>query len=70
MNETCIDTTRALYNDLADTGTRFRKSLGRPLTYAEKVLFLHLHDSEVGSLVRGQDSALFDLDRVALTCPR
>ena len=45
MSETSIDTVRALYQGLADAGNRFRKRLGRPLTYAEKVLFLHLHDS-------------------------
>lgn len=66
MIEISTDTVRALYERLADTGTRFRKSLGRPLTYAEKVFFLHLHDPEVGDLTRGQGSALFDLDRVAM----
>jgi aconitate hydratase len=66
MSEISTDTVRTLYERLADTGTRFRKSLGRPLTYAEKVLFLHLHDREGGDLTRGKGSALFDLDRVAM----
>ncbi len=66
MNETSPATVRALYQRLEDTGTRFRQRLGRPLTYAEKVLFLHLHDPEAVNLRRGQDSALFDLDRVAM----
>jgi aconitate hydratase len=66
MSEISIATVRALYQGLSDTGTGFRKRLGRPLTYAEKVLFLHLHDPEGGDLTRGRGSALFDLDRVAM----
>jgi aconitate hydratase len=64
--ETSIASIRALYEGLADTGSRFRKRLGRPLTYTEKVLLRHLHDSDAGDLSRGQGSALFDVDRVAL----
>ncbi|MBW2313517.1 MAG: aconitate hydratase [Deltaproteobacteria bacterium] len=66
MSQTSLDTVRALYERLESTEGRFRKRLGRPLTYAEKILFLHLHDSETCDLERGQSSALFDLDRVAM----
>jgi aconitate hydratase len=66
MSQTSITAVRTLYQRLADTGSRFRKRLGRPLTYAEKVLFLHLHDSEGADLTRGERTALFDVDRVAL----
>lgn len=69
--QTSPATVRALYQRLAASGARFRKRLGRPLSYAEKVLFLHLHDAESRDpasrgLVRGRDRALFAVDRVAM----
>jgi aconitate hydratase len=66
MSETSVDSVRTLYQRLTDTNDRFRQRLGRPLTYVEKVLFLHLHDSEGCDLTRGQGSAHFDVDRVAM----
>ena len=44
---------------------KFRTRLGRPLTYAEKILFSHLHDPDQ-ELERGVSYGLFDLDRVAM----
>jgi aconitate hydratase len=43
-----------------------RRRLGRPLTFAEKILFTHLHDPRGQGLVRGHDYADLDPDRVAL----
>jgi aconitate hydratase len=43
-----------------------RERLGRPLTYAEKVLFNHLRDPQVQELRRGRSDADFDPDRVVL----
>ena len=54
------------YESLATSNARFRERLGRPLTYAEKVLFNHLHDPEGQELERGKSYGLFDLDRVAM----
>ncbi|MEE8105568.1 MAG: aconitate hydratase [Planctomycetota bacterium] len=54
------------YESLATSNARFRERLGRPLTYAEKVLFNHLHDPEGQELDRGKSYGIFDLDRVAM----
>ena len=35
---------RSLYERLVSSNETFRARLGRPLTYAEKVLFAHLDD--------------------------
>ena len=66
MSEISTATVRALYERLEGAASEFRARLGRPLTYAEKILLLHLHDSESRDLGRGRGSASFDLDRVAI----
>ena len=66
MSKLQIDRIRARYEALGETSTNFRTRLGRPLTYAEKILFLHLHDSADGDLTRGESSAFFEVDRVAM----
>jgi aconitate hydratase len=43
-----------------------RSRLGRPLTYAEKVLFAHADDAETIGLARGIDYADYRPDRVAM----
>src|SRR5512132_2469975 len=43
-----------------------RRRLGRPLTYAEKVLFAHAEDPRTIGLERGVDNADYRPDRVAL----
>jgi aconitate hydratase len=53
-----------LYGRWAKRTARGRERLGRPLTYAEKVLMNHLRDP-AGNVQRG-DYADFDPDRVAL----
>ncbi|MCL6097464.1 MAG: aconitate hydratase [Bacteroidetes bacterium] len=43
-----------------------RKVVGRPLTYAEKILYAHLWDSATKELQRGKSFADFAPDRVAM----
>lgn len=43
-----------------------RKVVGRPLTYAEKILYAHLWDPATKTLQRGKDFADFAPDRVAM----
>jgi len=43
-----------------------RKIVNRPLTYAEKVLYVHLWDNATKELVRGKDYAELSPDRVAM----
>ncbi|MCX7798151.1 MAG: aconitate hydratase [Melioribacter sp.] len=43
-----------------------RKIVGRPLTYAEKILYAHLWDPAKKEFIRGKDFAEFAPDRVAM----
>jgi aconitate hydratase len=43
-----------------------RKAVGRPMTYAEKILYAHLWESAKQPLQRGKDFAEFALDRAAM----
>ena len=43
-----------------------RRRLGRPLTFAEKVLFAHADDPETVGIERGVDYADYRPDRVAM----
>jgi aconitate hydratase len=56
---------QSVYGRLPDLMALTRSSLGRPLTYAEKVLVNHLRDPG-GQDVHGDAYADFDPDRVAL----
>ena len=58
----------AVYARLPQRVATARETLGRPLTFTEKILVNHLRDPEVvGRLVeRGRSYADFDVDRVAL----
>ncbi len=61
------DVVGAFYNSLAAKFDRHRKMLGRPLTYAEKILFSHLdNDAELKSFVRGKSFIMLRPDRVAM----
>jgi len=66
MVEIPVATIRALYERLQSASARFRSKLGRPLTYAEKILFAHLHEPDAAELERGKSWTLFGLDRVAM----
>jgi len=65
MVEISTSDIRKRYQRLAESAARFRERLQRPLTFAEKILFSHLHDPDQG-VARGVDWGRFDLDRVAM----
>jgi aconitate hydratase len=55
-----------VYARLADRVALGRQRLGRPLTFAEKVLINHLRDPQGQELERSRSYADFDPDRVAM----
>lgn len=55
------------YKSLQGKTDKYRKTLGRSLTLAEKILFSHLDDDScVGDLERGKSFAMLRPDRVAM----
>jgi len=66
MADLALSSIRALYERLEPSNRALRKRLGRPLTYAEKILFLHLDDPQGQALERGKSWGLFRVDRVAM----
>ncbi|MCZ7524986.1 MAG: aconitate hydratase [Acidimicrobiia bacterium] len=63
---TPIDLIEAAYARFPERLATARRRLGRPLTYAEKVLFAHADDVETIGLERGVDYADYRPDRVAM----
>jgi aconitate hydratase len=63
---TPIELVRSVYDRLPERATLGRTRLGRPVTYAEKVLLNHLRDPEGAGLDRGESYTDFDPDRVAM----
>ncbi|HZV70219.1 MAG TPA: aconitate hydratase [Saprospiraceae bacterium] len=62
-----FDMIQAMYQGLPEKVTFIRKTLGRPLTLSEKILFSHIHpDSPVQDYKRGHDYVFFAPDRVAM----
>ena len=61
-----FDMIQKVYSGFKDKVDHARKVVGRPLTYAEKILFAHLLDPTTGKLQRGKDFADFAPDRVAM----
>jgi aconitate hydratase len=59
---------KAFYDTFGQRVDVVRKALGRPMTYAEKVLYAHLFDqsASITSYKRGEDYADFRPDRVAM----
>jgi aconitate hydratase len=58
---------KKVYAGLSGTMEKTRKILGRPLTYAEKVLYLHLSgSSDTAAFQRGVDYVHFAPDRIAM----
>src|SRR5437899_11219775 len=55
-----------VYARLSDRVALGRERLGRPLTFAEKVLVNHLRDAQGQELERGRSYADFVPDRVAM----
>ena len=56
----------AVYGRLAERTALGRERVGRPLTFAEKVLINHLRDPQNQELERGRSYADLDPDRVAM----
>ena len=62
-----IDLIEKVYSSFSERVDFTRSFLGRPMTYAEKILYVHLYDKkELGSYVRGVDYVNFAPDRVAM----
>jgi len=64
--EETVALARRVYAELPARIAAARKRLGRPLTYAEKVVFSHLHDLETQPLDPGKAFLLLRPDRVAM----
>ncbi len=61
-----IDMIEAVYKNFRDSVAYARKLTGKPLTYAEKVLYAHLWERVNTPLQRGNDYADLSPDRVAM----
>lgn len=62
-----FDMLRAFYADYGERVKSAKTHLGKPLTYAEKILYAHLYDvQDLKSFVRGEDYVCFRPDRVAM----
>ncbi|HPK09519.1 MAG TPA: aconitate hydratase [Saprospiraceae bacterium] len=62
-----LDMIKSIYENLPAKVEEARKTLGRPMTLAEKILYSHLHpDSELKAYNRGKDYVFFSPDRVAM----
>ncbi|MDF1612737.1 aconitate hydratase [Stygiobacter electus] len=61
-----IDMIKKVYSTFQKKVDHTRKVVGRPLTYAEKILYAHLWEKPNRELVRGKDFADFAPDRVAM----
>jgi aconitate hydratase len=62
-----FDMIKAAYAALPGKVSEARKTLGRPLTLSEKILFSHLHkESPLRDYARGKDYVFFAPDRVAM----
>ena len=62
-----IDLIKKVYADLPGKVAAARKTLGRPLTLTEKILYTHLHpESPLREYKRGGDYVFFQPDRVAM----
>ncbi len=62
-----IEMIRSFYASFPEKVERAKKTLGRPLPLAEKILYAHLHpESPLQKYSRGQDYVFFAPDRVAM----
>lgn len=61
-----IELIRGVYSALPGKVAAARTMLGRPLTFAEKVLYAHSYDKAAAVYVRGKDYVNFSPDRVAM----
>jgi aconitate hydratase len=61
-----LDMIRRVYSELPDRIASARALLGRPLTFAEKILYSHLWEPVNAPCTRGNDYVNFGPDRVAM----
>lgn len=62
-----MDLIKAVYAALPQKVEQARKTIGRPLSLTEKILYAHLHpESPVQAYGRGKDYVFFSPDRVAM----
>ncbi len=62
-----LDMIREAYKLLPEKVDHAKKTLGRPLTLTEKILYSHLDaDQEIRDFKRGDDYVYFNPDRVAM----
>ena len=61
-----LDMMRRFYASFGARVQAARDMLGRPVTYAEKVLYAHLYNPLEREFIRGEDYAEFRPDRVAM----
>lgn len=61
-----IDMIQRVYGELPGKVEQARAMLGRPLTFAEKVLYTHLWEAPDAPYARGKDYANFGPDRIAM----
>src|SRR4030095_8094858 len=62
-----IDTIRKVYAEMPEKMEAARKTIGRPLTLAEKILFSHLHaEQHLENFERAKTYVNFAPDRVAM----
>ncbi len=62
-----LELIKKVYSELPEKVEKVRKKLNRPLTYAEKILYSHLFESQkLESFKRGVDYVDFAPDRVAM----
>ncbi|KAA0255435.1 MAG: aconitate hydratase, partial [Chlorobiota bacterium] len=61
-----LDMIKKVYGGFAQKVEHARAILGRPLTYAEKILYSHLWETPNAPLTRGKDYADLAPDRVAM----
>jgi len=62
-----LDLIKKVYSELPERVAKAKKLLNRPMTYAEKILYAHLYQTqELESFKRGADYVDFAPDRVAM----
>lgn len=61
-----LDLIKKVYSEFAEKVDHARKILGRPMTYAEKVLYAHVWELPKKPFERGKDFVEFKVDRVAM----
>ncbi|MGK9476195.1 aconitate hydratase [Melioribacter sp. OK-6-Me] len=61
-----FDMIKSVYDNFVNKVEKARRVVGRPLTYAEKVLYSHLAEEPTREFIRGKDFVDFYPDRVAM----